>query len=161
MLSNMERNRWDATFQNYDLGYQELFNDRMYFWVGQEHDLYQQDTVTMAEAMQYPFITYRNLMNKLHRSMLQEYNKSLDIIQLDDRESLYRYLKKSQAITVMPMCTLSQEDYYLNGIVKPLRITDLDWETQVGIIYRKNETVPMEQQEFTAMLMKKLPHNTL
>ena len=161
MLSNMERNRWDATFQNYDLGYQELFNDRMYFWVGQEHDLYQQDTVTMAEALQYPFITYRNVMNKLHRSMLQEYNKSLDIIQLDDRESLYRYLKKSQAITVMPMCTLSQEDYYLNGIVKPLRITDLDWETQMGIIYRKNETLPMEQQEFTAMLMKKIPQNTL
>ena len=159
MLSNMERNRWDATFQNYDLGYQELFNDRMYFWVGQEHDLYQQDTVTMAEALQYPFITYRNVMNKLHRSMLQEYNKSLDIIQLDDRESLYRYLRKSQAITVMPMCTLNQDDYYLNGIVKPLRITDLDWETEVGLIYRKEETVTMEQQEFAAMLMKKIPYN--
>ena len=159
MTSNIERNSWDATFQKYELEYQELFHDRMYFWVGQNHQLYQQDSITMAEALQYPFITYRNLLNKFNRSMLQEYNRNLDIIQLDDRESLYRYLRKSQAITVMPMCTLSQDDYYLDGIVKPLRITDLDWETRVGMIYRKDEKVSMEQKEFVSLLMQKIPND--
>ena len=159
MTSNIERNSWDATFQKYELEYQELFHDRMYFWVGQNHQLYQQDNITMAEALQYPFITYRNLLNKFNRSMLQEYNRNLDIIQLDDRESLYRYLRKSQAITVMPMCTLSQDDYYLKGIVKPLRIIDLDWETRVGMIYRKDEKVSMEQKEFVSLLMQKIPND--
>ena len=161
MTSNIERNSWDATFQKYELEYQELFHDRMYFWVGQNHQLYQQDHITMAEALQYPFITYRNLLNKFNRSMLQEYNRNLDIIQLDDRESLYRYLRKSQAITVMPMCTLSQDDYYLKGIVKPLRIIDLDWETRVGMIYRKDEKVSMEQKEFVSLLMQKIPNDAL
>ena len=159
MTSNIERNSWDATFQKYELEYQELFHARMYFWVGQNHQLYQQDNITMAEALQYPFITYRNLLNKFNRSMLQEYNRNLDIIQLDDRESLYRYLRKSQAITVMPMCTLSQDDYYLKGIVKPLRIIDLDWETRVGMIYRKDEKVSMEQKEFVSLLMQKIPND--
>lgn len=156
MMSNIERASWEATFQNYQLEYQELFNDRMYFWVGQAHKLYQQDSVTMAEALQYPFITYRNVLNKFNRNMLLEYNKHLDIIQLDDRASLYKYLRKSQAITVMPMCTLSQDEYYLNGIVKPLRIKDLEWVTQVGMIYRKDETLSIEQREFASMLMKKI-----
>ena len=158
MMTNIEQASWEATFQNYQLGYKELFNDRMYFWVGQTHTLYQQDSITMAEALQYPFITYRNVLNKFNRSMLQEYNKNLDIIQLDDRESLYRYLQKSQAITVMPMCTLRQEKYYLDGIVKPLRITDLEWVTQVGMIYRKDEKISMEQREFASMLLQKIPH---
>ena len=157
MMSNIERASWEATLREYQLEYHELFNDQMYFWVGQAHKLYQQDGITMAEALQYPFITYRNLLNNFNRSMLLEYNKSLDIIQLDDRESLYEYLRKSQAITVTPMCTLSQEDYYLNGIVKPLRITDLEWVTQVGMIYRKDEALSIEQKEFAAMLMKKIP----
>ena len=161
MMTNFERASWEATFQNYQLEYKELFNDRMYFWVGQTHKLYQQDSITMSEALQYPFITYRNVLNKFNRSMLQEYNKNLDIIQLDDRESLYRYLRKSQAITVMPMCTLSQDDYYLNGIVKPLRIIDQDWVTQVGIIYRKGEKASMEQREFISMLMQKIPYDAL
>ena len=156
MMSNIERASWEATFQKYQLEYQELFNDRMYFWVGQAHSLYQQDSVTMAEALQYPFITYRNVLNKFNRNMLLEYNKHLDIIQLDDRASLYKYLRKSQAITVMPMCTLSQDEYYLNGIVKPLRINDLEWVTQVGMIYKKSEIISREQQEFSAMLMQKI-----
>lgn len=139
MMSNIERSSWDSTIQKYQLEYQELFNDCMYFWVGQGHKLYQQDSITMVEALQYPFITYRNVLNNYNRNMLLEYNKKLDIIQLDDRESLFRYLCKSQAITVTPMCTFSQDDYYLNGSVKPLRIDDLEWVTQVGAIYRKNE----------------------
>ena len=158
MMSNLEKESWKAMLQNYQLEYRKLFNDRMYIWVGQAHKLYQQESITMAEALQYPFITYRNVLNNYNRSMLLEYNKSLDIIQLDVRESLYKYLRKSQAITVMPMCTLSQDNYYLNGIVKPLQILDFEWVTQVGMIYRQDEAESIEQKEFTSLLLQKIPH---
>ncbi len=157
MMSNIERNSWEAAFQKYQLNYQELFDDQMYFWVGKNHELYQQDSTTMTEALQYPFITYRNLLNNYNRSMMMEYNKALDIIQLDDRESLCRYLQKSQAITVAPLCTFYQDHYYMEEIIKPLPITDLEWVTQVGMIYRKDEAMPIEQSEFASLLMRKIP----
>ncbi|MBR5320187.1 MAG: LysR family transcriptional regulator [Peptococcaceae bacterium] len=159
MMSNIEQANWGTSFQKYQLEYQKLFDDQMYFWVGQSHPLYKQQSVRMADALQYPFITYRNVLNDFNRNMLLEYNKELDIIQIDDRESLYRYLRKSQAITVMPMCTLQQDNNYMDGLVKPLKIVEFEWTTQVGLIYLKDEPLSMEQKEFAAMLLQKIPYH--
>ena len=154
MMSNLEEDFFAQMFQNYSLQFQKLFDDEMHFWVGREHPFYKRESATMAEMLQFPFVTYRNLLNQFNRNMLLQYNRELDFIQIDDRESLKRYLTKSQAVSVMPMCTFWQDHYYQERQLKPLKITDFEWTTKIGWIYAKGELFSAEQSEFVNTLIK-------
>lgn len=158
MMSNLEEAFFMQMFQNYNLQFQKLFDDEMYFWVGRNHPFYGRDTVTMEEMLQFPFVTYRNLLNQFNRNMLLRYNRELEFIQIDDRESLKRYLTKSQAVSVMPMCTFWQDRYYQEQQLKPLRIENFVWTTKIGWIYGKEELFSAEQLEFVNTLLESVNH---
>lgn len=155
MVSNIEEDFFKEQCQKNNLQFDLLFEDEQCFSVGEQHELYQKKKVTMEEALQFPFLTYRNILNDFNRDMLLKYNKDLEFIHIDNKESFTKYLVNSQVITAMPTCAI-EEDKRNGHKIKALKIEDFSWNMKLGIVYPKDELLFVEQKEFIDKLFELL-----
>ena len=152
MMSNIEQANWGTSFQKYQLEYQKLFDDQMYFVVGRKNPLFGRKAATMAELLQYPFVTRRNFLNQYNINMLQQYNREIEFIQIDDSDGLIKYLINSHGVCVMPTCSFWKTSHKVGEHLHAVQIKDFVWTTKLGWIFPKNEHYSVELEEFVELL---------
>lgn len=155
MVSNLEEAAFRKVFQKYHLKFLKLFDDEMHIWVGKKHPLYEKESVSLEEALQYPFMSRRQFLNEYNQAVLENYNRKIEFVTIDDKEGFKKYLIKSQAITIMPMCAIWEDPYYKKKLIKPLKIKGLKWNTKIGIIYSEDEILSTEESYFIDLLLEK------
>ncbi len=156
MISNIEELNFQQVFDKYNLQFYKLFDDQMYFIVGRQHPLYGRQSATMQEMLQYPFLTRRKILNQYNKNMLLRYNDNLEFIQIDDGESLKKYLANSQAVCVMPRCAFWKSSYRLGDALHAIQIEEFVWRTKIGWIFPKDEHYSIEEEEFVELLEEKI-----
>lgn len=152
MISNIEELTFQQVFEKNNLEFYKLLEDEMHIVVGQQHPLYGRESASMQEALQYPFLTRRNMLNEYNEHMLMKYNKDLELMQIDQSDSLLKYLSESQAVTIMPKCAFWKSSYTLGERLHAIRISDFIWTAKIGWIYPKDQRYSMEQEEFVELL---------
>lgn len=156
MVSNIEEEKFREFFKEHHIEFYELINDEMYLWCGKENPLYHQDNVSLKDALQTSFVVYKNVLNAFNKNKLLEFNHDLEFVHVDDKEGLRKYLAKSQAVTIMPMCAVWEDHHYFEkGFIKPLRVKDFSWTVKLGVIYVEDEIQPIEVQTFLKMLKER------
>lgn len=155
MVSNLEEAAFQKVFQKYHLKFLKLFDDEMHVWVGKNHPLYNNDKISMEEALQYPFISSRTFLNEYNQAVLENYNKKLEFVVIDTKEGFKKYLSKSHAVTIMPMCAIWEDPFYKKKLIKPLKIDGFKWNTKIGIIYAEDELLSTEESYFIDLLLEK------
>lgn len=152
MISNLEELNFQQAFEKHNLQFYKLFDDQMYFVVGRKNPLYKRETATMEELLQFPFVTRSTLLNQLNRNMLMQYNKNMEIIQIDDSRGLAKYIMNSQAVSVMPACSFWKRSYQLNEELHAVRIQDMEWTQKLGWIFPRDEHYSVELEEFVELI---------
>ena len=152
MMSNIEELKFYQEFEKYNLQFYKLLDIQMHFIVGKRNPLYGRKRATMEELLQYPFLTRRKLLNDYNRNMLQRYNKNLQFIQIDDGESLKKYLANSEAVSVMPQCSFWQSRYTLGKELHAIEIEGMPWTSKIGWVFPKDEIYSIEEEIFVELL---------
>ena len=155
MISNLEEMNTQHIFEQYNLMFSPMIDEHMYFVVGPNNPLYGKTSATMQELLQFPFLTRRNMMNQFNENMLRRYNKNLDIIQIDEGDSFFKYLYKSQAVSVMPGCAVRQAMQDSNIELHIIRAKDFNWTSKIGWISPKNTQFSAEEEAFINLLEEK------
>lgn len=130
------------------LSFDELFEDEMRFVVRKGHPLLQKLTITTHDVFAYPYICYVEAVNQyipdFFKLLLSDLSKSGDInqytsevnmIRINDRESLYELLSLTDGMTLMPRSIEPYiEERYPN--LRFLPISDKRLKCKVGMIYK-------------------------
>lgn len=152
MISNLEELNFQQVFEKYNMQFYKLFDDQMYFVVGRKNPLFGRKAATMAELLQYPFVTRRNFLNQYNINMLQQYNREIEFIQIDDSDGLIKYLINSHGVCVMPTCSFWKTSHKVGEHLHAIQIKDFVWTTKLGWIFPKNEHYSVELEEFVELL---------
>lgn len=136
--------------------FQKLFSDELRFVVRKEHPLLQKSTVSLSNIFQYPYICYvetvRNYVPDFFEALLSQMDSqqkhykssdSLNMIRINDRESLYDMLLYTNGMTLMPYSNrrfleTRQPD------LRFLNISDTRLQCKVGLIRREKFLSKME-----------------
>lgn len=135
------------------LEFYQLFLDEMRFVVRKQHPLLQKAHLTMHDVFQYPYICYVETVHKYvpdfflslisrmsgeKETYYQEKadNKLLNMVRINDRESLYEMLLHTNGVTLMPF---SIQDYLQEKQpgLQFLELSDPRLRCQVGLIHKK------------------------
>ena len=152
MISNLEELNFQQAFEKYNIQFYKLFDDQMYFVVGRKNPLFGREMATMEELTQYPFVTWRKILNQFNKNMLLQYNKDMEFIQINDSEGMIKYLINSQAVCVMPTCSFWKASHKIGEHLHAIRIKNFVWTTKLGWIFPKNEYYSLELEEFVELL---------
>ena len=155
MISNLEEMNIQHIFEQYNLVFHPMMDEHMYFVVGPHNPFYGKATATMHELLQFSFLTRRNMMNQFNENMLRHYNKNLDIIQIDEGDSFFKYLNKSQAVSVMPGCAVRQAMRDSHIDLHIIKVKDFNWTSKIGWIAPKETQLSAEEEMFVTLLEEK------
>lgn len=79
----------------------------------------------------------------------------MEFVQIDDSESLVKYLINSRGICVMPKCSFWKMTHTLGEHLHAIQIKDFVWTTKLGWIFPKDERYSIELEEFVELLEEK------
>lgn len=162
MICNNEEVRYQKEIAENNLLFLELFQDEMYFWVGQKNPYYGQESVLFSEILQYPYVYYKEAFSEDDRIFFGNYCdlQKLETVRLKDKESVKKYVIRSQAVTAMPFSASKDNIYMQSKLLKPLRIADVQWLCRIGVVYRK-DTPLMREETFFLHQLKQLMQKRL
>jgi len=147
MICNNEAERYRRELEKNNLAFEELYEDEMYFFVGKQNPYYGAEEASLTEILRYPYVYYKNSYTDEDRIFFGQYCdlNLLKTVQMKDKESVKKYVMRSQSVTAMP-CNASKENIYLQtGLLKPLRIADVSWTCRIGVVYRKDTPLVREE----------------
>ena len=132
------------------LAFDELFEDELRFVVRKGHPLLKKSSLTIYDIFKYPYICYveavnqyipdffKMLLSDLSKTgMIKQYSSEVNMIRINDRESLYELLSLTDGMTLMPK---SSTDYLQerHPNLHFLPISDERLRCKVGVIYKAN-----------------------
>lgn len=163
MICNNEEERYQRELEKNHLVFVELYQDEMYFWAGQQNPYYGKGQAALAEILQYPYVYYKDSFSEEDRLFFGQYCdwKQLETVRMKDKESVKKYVMRSQAVTAMPYSASKDNIYLQTGLLKPLRITDARWTCRIGVVYRKDTPLVREEifllEQLQRLLAERLP----
>lgn len=155
MISNTEEMTVQQSLQQYGLEFYKMMDEEMYFVVGHKNPLYGIESASMETLLQYPFLTRRKALNQFNENILRYYNKDVAFVQIDESDSFLKYLSSSQAISVMPGCSVKHIVHTSGVDLHPIRATDFNWTSKIGWVYPKDEQFSAEEEIFVELLESK------
>lgn len=155
MISNLEEMTTQQVLEKSNLEFYKMQDEQMCFVVGRKNPFYGKETATMQELLQFPFLTRRKMLNQFNEDMLRHYNENLEIIQIDEADTLLRYLSNSRAVSVLPGCSVRHSVQNLGLDLHGIRAQDFTWTSKIGWLYPKNEELSAEEESFVAILEEK------
>ena len=158
MICNNEEAYYKKELEKHHLTFLNLYEDEMYFWVGKRNPYYGKACASLGELLQFPYIYYKDSFSEEDQVL---FGRHCDIAQLQaipmkDKESVKKYVARSQAVTAMPFSASRDNIYGDSGLLKPLAIADERWLCRIGVVYRKD--MPLTREEL--FLLEKLQELT-
>lgn len=163
MICNNEEERYRRELEKNHLVFVKLYQDEMYFWVGQRNPYYGKEKAALAEILQYPYVYYKNSFSEEDRLFFGQYCDwtQLETVRMKDKESVKKYVMRSQAVTAMPYSASKDNIYLQTGLLKPLRIRDASWTCRIGVVYREDRPLVREESflltQLQQLLAERLP----
>ena len=149
---------------NSDLEYVPLFSDRYLLYVGANSPYWEKESVTLEEALQQPYIAYREEFQKENAVWTAALGKDRTpniTFRTDDLELLKKMIAQGDYVAFFPEF-MSQDDFYLrHGTIRAIPIADGKLEIEVGYIYNKKYKLSRIDQIFMETMeqtIQKLAH---
>lgn len=149
---------------NSDLEYVPLFSDRYLLYVGTNSPYWEKESVTLEEALQQPYIAYREEFQKenaIWTAALGKDRMPNITFRTDDLELLKKMIAQGDYVAFFPEF-MSQDDFYLrHGTIRAIPIADGKLEIEVGYIYNKKYKLSRIDQIFMETMeqtIQKLAH---
>ena len=149
---------------NSDLEYVPLFSDRYLLYVGANSPYWEKESVTIEEALQQPYIAYREEFQKenaIWTAALGKDRMPNITFRTDDLELLKKMIAQGDYVAFFPEF-MSQDDFYLrHGTIRAIPIADGKLEIEVGYIYNKKYKLSRIDQIFMETMeqtIQKLAH---
>jgi len=144
LLCNEDQDALSDEIIKRNLVFTSLFEAEMCFWVGPKNPLAQDRATTMSQILQYPVVYYKGNFNKYTQSLFEQFvpTNALDLIRVEDRESIKKYVLKTKAAMIMPRQS-SNDDLLI-----PLHVTDCQMQATVGIIKKQTKYSSLEENIF-------------
>ena len=149
---------------NSDLEYVPLFSDRYLLYVGAKSPYWEKESVTLEEALQQPYIAYREEFQKENAVWTAALGKDRTpniTFRTDDLELLKKMIAQGGYVAFFPEF-MSQDDFYLrHGTIRAIPIADGKLEIEVGYIYNKKYKLSRIDQIFMETMeqtIQKLAH---
>ena len=149
---------------NSDLEYVPLFSDRYLLYVGTNSPYWEKESVTLEEALQQPYIAYREEFQKENAIWTAALGKDRTpniTFRTDDLELLKKMIAQGDYVAFFPEF-MSQDDFYLrHGTIRAIPIADGKLEIEVGYIYNKKYKLSRIDQIFMETMeqtIQKLAH---
>jgi len=158
LMSNDDQEVLKEEMERKSLEFIPYFEDEMCFWAGPRNPLTQRKEVKMQDVLKYPYIYYKGNYNRNTQKMFNEFlpNERVEVIRVEDRESLKKYIMKSQAVSFMPRHASVDNVYQKEGMLIPLNTIDFHWLAQWGIVKRIGKPASKEENIFFTMLKEKI-----
>lgn len=129
---NLDEIVFKSKMQEYGLTATPLFEDEMVFVASKDHPLAQLGKATMNAILKYPVIQYKSAINSMTLDMFRQYRSDLDLLYIDDFNSLWRLPLIGPYLFLSPSLALRTHD---QGNLSPVRIDDLDYHCTVSWVH--------------------------
>lgn len=136
---------------NSDLEYVPLFSDRYLLYVGEKSSYWNAESITLEEALQQPYIAYREEFQKenaVWTAALGKDRKPNITFRTDNLELLKKMISQGDYVAFFPEF-MSRDDFYLqHGTIRAVPISNGKLEIEVGYIYNKKYKLTKIDQIF-------------
>lgn len=138
-----------------DICCEELFKDEFLIYAAKDSPLAQQDSVSLKEALGYPFVAYNDEFTKNNggiTSILKKHGEPNVLFRFCNFELIKRVVSQGIAISFFPKF-MSVDDIYLqSGEILPIPISDVSLGITVGLIRSTRHAVSLVEKEFVEAL---------
>lgn len=133
-----------------------VFRDRILLMVGKGCPLYNQKTATLEEIAQQPIVISKTgSARKLLEKYLRPYRENLNItMELTSVVMIKRFVAAGFGVSLIS--STFARDNVQRGEVRLLKIEGLDLFRELGIIYRKDRSLPRAASTFIELAVKEL-----
>lgn len=158
-ISNIDETLYQSEIARYHLGFQTSFAEKMVFLIGPKHPFYDVESAALEEILQQSVILTRYRMSEVFDRFFEEhgYNKKINLIH-DLFTTRILIEKSAHYISFLPyrFAVKSIQDY--KDKLKILEISDYNWISKVGWIYKK-EKITWKEQQVLQLLQKYWQHS--
>ncbi len=127
-----------AFFQKVEKGklrYEPLFTDRLHFVVADTHPLLGKEKVTLEDLRAFPYVCFGNCANQKVLALTQETGYPAKITRFYEMARMRKHMALYHTVTVLPERAIAHGNMNYQVKFAPLRMEDIDWNTQVGWIH--------------------------
>lgn len=151
-ISNIDETLYQSEIARYNLGFQLSFAEKMVFCVGPLHPLYEAGSAALEDILKQSVILTRYRMSEVFERFFAQHGYHKQINLIHDLFTTRILIKKSAHYISFLPCRFAQkssQDYKDN--LKILEISDYNWISKVGWIFRK-EKISRKEQQVLALL---------
>lgn len=145
------------SLMNHNIEFVPLFQDESVLFVGKNSPYWEAESITFQEAMQQPYIAYRNEFLKegdVWTTALGKGSRPNITFRTDDLELLKKVIAQSDCVAFFPK-TMSRDDFYLQqDVIRGIPIVDREIKLQVGYIYNKKYKLSTIDKFFLEMIQE-------
>jgi len=136
-----------------------VFRDRILLMVGRDSPLFGRRSVTLKELAQQPLVMPRTgSIRKLMEKNLRPYRETLNTtMELTSVVMIKRFVASGFGVSLI--CASFARDNVRRGEVKLLKIEGLELWRKLGLVYRKDRSLPVVASSFLALARQELGHD--
>jgi DNA-binding transcriptional LysR family regulator len=121
----------------HDLDYIPLFQDRYQLYVGKNSPFWERDSVTIAEILTQPYISYREEFRinngGLSDMLLREEQPSI-ALRTDDLDLIRRMISLTDHVAFFPQFMEADDVYLRQGLIRAIPVAERDLSFEVGYL---------------------------
>ena len=129
---NLDELMFKGKMQEYGLHATPLFEDEMVFVANADHPLAKIGSASMNAILKYPIIQYKSAINDQTLQLFRQYRTDLDLLFIDDFNSLWRLPLIGPYLMISPSLALHTRD---PEKLRPVHISDLDYHCTVSWVH--------------------------
>jgi DNA-binding transcriptional LysR family regulator len=133
-----------------------VFRDRLYLMVGPNNPLFKRRSVTLEEFAHQPLIVSKTgSIRKMMEKHLRPYSQNLNItMELTSVVMIKRFVRDGFGVSLI--CAAFARENVRRGEVRLLDVEGLELWRQLGLIYRRDRSLPLVASSFLELARKEL-----
>jgi DNA-binding transcriptional LysR family regulator len=135
--------------------FEELFTDEFLIYAGKNSPLYERESVSLKEALEYPFVAYNDEFAKNNggiTSILKNHGEPKVAFRFSNFELIKRVVSLGIAISFFPKFMAIDDIYLQSGEIKAIPINDINLALTVGILRSSRHSISLVEKEFVTAL---------
>ena len=139
-------------------GYEVLYQEEFVLAAGKQHPLAKRKTVSLAEAVDYPFILYpmSSHVRRLFDRALQRFGlKPLVIMEVENEEAMEKLIAIDVGIALL------SKRRAVSDKIRQIRLRDLQFHCDVGLVFSNSAYLPPPVSEFARMCREAVLANNM
>ena len=147
--------------QSPELRFTPLFEDEYVLCVGPQSPYWEAESITIAEAMQQPYITYRDEFIKNNGGVSDVFKGMTPniVLRTDDIESIKKLISHDNYVAFFHRHMNSDDIYRTSGAIRAIPISDYDTSMQIGYIESTKYKLSNADRAFLEILKAAVRHS--